>query len=102
MDRPEAALAWLQATWPEIVGKALAVHAWPVRCAKNCLELAADGKRWEKQLKTMTGEFCERVNRAWGATLVKEIRFVEAPGVQKPAREEDVQHIPFIRRRKSS
>lgn len=102
LDRPEAALAWLRAAWPELVGAALAAHARPVRCAKSCLEIAADGKRWEKQLETMTGEFCERINRAWGAELVKEIQFVEAPGVQKPACEEDLQHTPFVRRRKTS
>lgn len=102
MDRPEAALAWLQATWPEIVGKALAAHTSPVRYVKNCLELAADGKRWEKQLATMTAEFCERINQAWGAALVKEIRFVESPGVRKLAREEDLRHTPFVRRRKTS
>lgn len=102
LDRPEAALAWLRAAWPELVGAALAAHARPVRCAKSCLEIAADGKRWEKQLETMTGEFCERINRAWGAELVKEIQFVEAPGVEKPAREEDLRHTPFVRRRKTS
>lgn len=102
MERPEAALAWLQATWPQIVGPSLANHISPVRCARHCLEVAADGKRWEKQIETMTAQFSERINRAWGAELVKEIRFVESPGVRKPAREEDIRHTPFVRRRKTS
>jgi predicted nucleic acid-binding Zn ribbon protein len=102
MARPEATLAWLQGAWPEIVGAALAAHAKPLRCAGKCLEIVADGKRWERQLETMTREFCERINRAWGSELVDKIRFVEAPGVQKAPHEADIRHTPFIRRGKKS
>ena len=103
MDRPEAALAWLSAAWPEIAGAALAAHTRPVRCAKHCLEISADGENWRKQLESMTREFCDRINQAWGATLVREIRFRDAPasGSQAVPPAEDNSHTPFVRRRKS-
>lgn len=104
LGRPEGALAWLVAAWPEIAGAALAAHTRPVRCANHRLEISADGKNWRKQLESMTREFCERINQAWGATLVQEIRFVGAKlageAILSPS--EDNSHTPFVRRAKRS
>jgi predicted nucleic acid-binding Zn ribbon protein len=86
LERPEAALAWLSSAWPNIVGKILAAHTKPVRCQAGRLEIAADGKAWQKQLESMEKEFCARVNQAWG---------------KKISRELDNEHTPFVRRRKS-
>lgn len=104
LGRREGALAWLVAAWPEIAGAALAAHTRPVRCVKQCLEISADGKNWRKQLEGMTREFCERINQAWGAALVREIRFVDAkPGGAGPlSPSEDNAHTPFIRRGKAT
>ena len=101
MDRPEAALAWLTSSWPTIVGRTLAAHTRPVRCQAGCLEVAADGKGWRKQLESMKHEFCTRVNQAWGGNLVREIKFVAAkPGPKRVPREFDNEHTPFIRKRR--
>jgi len=102
MRRPEGALSWLVAAWPEIAGAALAAHTRPVRCSKGCLEISTDGKNWRLQLEGMTREFCDRINQAWGATLVHEIRFGESsPAVlAKVSPAEDNAHTPFVRRRK--
>ena len=70
MDRPEATLAWLTGSWTAIVGKTLAAHTRPIRCQNGCLEVAADGKGWRKQLESMKREFCSRVNQAWGGNLI--------------------------------
>jgi predicted nucleic acid-binding Zn ribbon protein len=76
------------------------MHAQPVRCAAGCLELATDGVAWRQQLETMKHELCSRINRAWGASLVREVKFVPAgPSLNRPSREVDNEHIPFIRRR---
>ena len=80
MDRPEAAMAWLSSAWPTIVGKALAEHTLPVRCQSGCLELAADGKPWQRQLESMKREICARVNQAWGGKLVSELKFAPDSG----------------------
>ena len=101
IDRPEAALAWLAGSWSTIVGKTLAAHTRPVRCQSGCLEVAADGRGWRKQLESMKREFCARVNEAWGASLIREIKFVAArPGLKRVPRELDNEHTPFVRRRK--
>jgi predicted nucleic acid-binding Zn ribbon protein len=101
LERPEAALAWLSSAWPSIVGQSLAMHARPVRCTAGCLELIADGVAWQQQLQTMTHELCGRINRAWGASLVREVKFVpDRPAVNRPPREADNEHTPFIRRRR--
>ena len=111
MDRPEAAMAWLSSTWPMIVGKALAEHARPLRCKSGCLELAADGKPWQRQLETMKREICAHVNQAWGGKLVSELRFASdsdsvrpwnsSPGPSRASLETDNEHTPFIRRRRA-
>jgi len=46
----------------------------------------------------MQRELCDRINRVWGARLVREVKFV-APPVNRPLREADNEHTPFIRRR---
>jgi predicted nucleic acid-binding Zn ribbon protein len=102
IKRPEAVVAWLSSVWPRIVGKTLAAHTRPVRCQHGCLEVSADTKAWQKQLAQMKAEFCEQVNKAWGSTLIREVKFsARKPGPQKISRELDNEHTPFIRRRKS-
>ncbi len=100
LERPEAALAWLSSAWPSIVGPSLAMHAHPVRCMAGCLELAVDGQGWQQQLETISHELCGRINRAWGARLVREVKFVPEPMANRPPREADNEHTPFIRRRR--
>ena len=73
LERPEAAIAWLSSTWPQIVGKLLAARTRPVRCENGRLEIAADTKAWQKQLESMKREFCARINQAWGGTLIREV-----------------------------
>lgn len=99
LNRPEAALAWLESSWPTVVGQALAAHAQPVRCQNGLLELAASSKAWQKQLQTMQRELCSRINQAWGGTLVRELKFVDAKSAARIPREADNAHTPFIRRR---
>jgi len=102
LERPEAALAWLSSTWPTIVGKALAARTRPIRCENGRLEIATDGKAWQKQLESMKREFCARINEAWGGSLIREVKFSAGkPGPRRVSRELDNEHTPFIRRRNS-
>ncbi len=101
-DRPEATLAWLSGVWPTIAGKALAAHTHPTRCENGTLEVAADAKAWQQQLESMKRELRDRVNRAWGGNLVREVDFVaEKPGPNYVHREADNAHVPFVRRRRA-
>jgi predicted nucleic acid-binding Zn ribbon protein len=111
LDRPEAGLAWLSSTWPSIVGKALAAHTRPLRCGGHCLVVSAEGEAWQLELENLKRELCDRINQAWGGSLVREVKFVAqtrascAPhGLGGPgpiSHEMDNQHIPFIRRRRA-
>lgn len=99
--RPDATFAWLASAWPAVVGNALAAHTRPIRCDGDCLELAADGEAWQRQLETMERELCLRINQAWGSTLVREVRFVaQKPSPQAARHESDNEYRPFIRTRR--
>lgn len=100
LKRPEAAVAWLTGVWPQVVGRTIAAHTRPVRCAAGCLEVATDGKPWRVQLETMQKEFCAQVNRNWGGTLVREVKFVPTSRPRHISHEFDNEHTPFVRRRK--
>ena len=111
LKRPEATVAWLSSAWPTIVGKMLAARTRPLRCEGGCLEVAADGKDWKRELEPMTREFCARINQAWGGKLVRDVKFVATaksarkadaakPGLKRALREADNEHLPFIRRKK--
>jgi predicted nucleic acid-binding Zn ribbon protein len=100
LKQPDATFAWLVSAWPLVVGPALAAHTRPVRCEGDCLELTADTKAWQRQLETMQRELCWRINRAWGGSLVRQVKFAaEKPGPQRIRHEADNEYRPFIRRR---
>lgn len=102
LKQPDATFAWLASAWPTVVGHGLAAHTRPVRCIGDCLELSADGKAWQRQLETMQGELCSRINQAWGGRLIRAVKFVAAqPGPQRIRHEADNEYRPFIRRRRS-
>jgi predicted nucleic acid-binding Zn ribbon protein len=101
-DRPEATLAWLSGVWPAIAGKALAAHTQPTRCESGMLEVAADAKAWQQEIESMKRELRDRVNRAWGGNLVRDVEFVAAkPGPKYVSHEADNAHTPFVRRRRA-
>jgi predicted nucleic acid-binding Zn ribbon protein len=102
LKQPDATFAWLASAWPLVVGQALAAHTRPVRCHRDCLELTADGKAWQRQLETMQRELCARINQAWGGDLIREVKFVaERPGPHGIRHETDNEYRPFIRRRRN-
>jgi predicted nucleic acid-binding Zn ribbon protein len=101
-DRPEATIAWLAGAWPAIAGKTLAAHTRPVKCESGHLEVAADAKAWQQQIEGLKRELRDRINRAWGGNLVREVKFVAAkPGPKHVSREADNAHTPFVRRRRA-
>lgn len=103
LQRPEAALAWLTAAWPSIVGKALAAHTRPVRCAAGLLEVTIDAKAWQKQLAEMTREFRGRINQAYGSNLVREVKFtVSKSGPKRLPHDLDNEYTPFVRQKKGN
>ena len=100
LGKPEAAIAWLGAAWPSIVGGALAAHTRPIRCESGCLTIVADGKPWQRQLEGLKQEICSGVNRTWGRTLVREVILIASKTeLNCVSRELDNEYTPFIRKR---
>ena len=100
LGKPEAAIAWLGAAWPSIVGGALAAHTRPIRCENGCLTIVADGKPWHRQLEGLKQEICSGVNRTWGRTLVREVVLIASKTeLNSVSRELDNEYTPFIRKR---
>jgi predicted nucleic acid-binding Zn ribbon protein len=98
MKRPEAAMTWLSATWPAVVGQTLAAHTRPVRCIQGRLEISADGRPWQRQIEGMAGDFRDQINRAWGAALIREVKFVATQAeLRHVSKELDNNHTPFVR-----
>lgn len=103
INHPDATLAWLESAWLSVVGPQLASHTRPLRCVAHRLELSADSSAWQSQLASMESDLRARINRAWGGTLVRELKFVRPTArAASPAvpRELDNSHLPFIRRRR--
>jgi predicted nucleic acid-binding Zn ribbon protein len=98
LKRPEAAITWLSAVWPSVVGAAMAAHTRPVRCSHGRLEISADGKPWQRQIEGMTREFRDQVNKAWGSALIREVKFVASQAeLRHISKELDNNHTPFVR-----
>ncbi len=73
-----------------------------MRCTGGTLEVAADAKAWQQQIEGMKRELRDRVNRAWGGNLVRDVEFVAAkPGPRAISHDVDNAHTPFIRRRRA-
>ncbi|MFZ0332899.1 MAG: DUF721 domain-containing protein [Candidatus Acidiferrales bacterium] len=99
MRDPSAAAAWLQARWPALIGETMAAHVRPTSCIKGVLCVEADSRAWKNQTETMEQQLRERVNQAWGGTLVREVRVALAPQAKRLAYEVDNDHLPFLRKR---
>ncbi|MGH9704775.1 MAG: DciA family protein [Candidatus Acidiferrales bacterium] len=100
MNQPEAPLAWLAGAWATLVGDALASHTHPVALKAGALEIQTSGAEWQRQLEPLSRQFCEKINRAWGSGLVKELRFSTArPVAGTISKSEDNQYTPFVRTR---
>jgi predicted nucleic acid-binding Zn ribbon protein len=99
MQDRRAAAFWLRAQWPSLIGETLAVHLRLSSCVKYTLRLEADSREWKNQAEAMEQQLRERINQAWGETLVREMHVeLAAPGGRLPY-EIDNDHVPFLRKR---
>ncbi|HKS81873.1 MAG TPA: DUF721 domain-containing protein [Candidatus Acidoferrales bacterium] len=100
MNQPNAALAWLKASWPSVAGHAIAEHSRPTACEAGRLQVVVDATEWGNQVESLKGVLCNKVNSAWGRVLVKEIEIVaQKSNSSHTSVESDIHHTPFIRRR---
>lgn len=99
MRDPNAAAMWLQASWPGLVGEALAAHLRPLSCTKGTLFVEADSREWKNQAEAMEQQLRERVNNVWRGTLVRDVRVLLARPARRMPYELDNNHLPFLRKR---
>ena len=96
-----SAIQWMVTAWPAIVGKRLAECTTPKILAEGALQISVSGKEWSASLEgaDFAAEFRNRVNLAWGGTLVREVNFLEVkprgPWIPKAA---DNNYTPFVRK----
>jgi hypothetical protein len=100
MGHPAARMEWLRATWRLVAGESLARRIQPLRFEDGRLEVGLLIAGEEIALRGLEEELRERINSAWGRTLVREVHF--SPVRTKLPYALDNAHTPFIRKGKPS
>lgn len=73
-------LAALTAAWPEVVGEAIARHAWPLRLARDgTLHVATSSATWANELAFLAEEIAERLRARLGADTPARLKCAAGP-----------------------
>jgi hypothetical protein len=76
---PTGAMAEIVRAWPEVVGEAIARHAWPARVARDgTLHVATSSSAWAFELGLLAADILGRLAAALDADAPTGLRF--APG----------------------
>jgi len=59
--------------WEKVVGPQIASHARPLRLREGVLEVRVDQPIWMQQLRLMAPEILQKLNRALGEELIREL-----------------------------
>jgi len=59
--------------WEKVVGPQIAGHARPLRLREGVLEVRVDQPIWMQQLRLMAPEILQKLNRALGEELIREL-----------------------------
>jgi hypothetical protein len=79
-SRDAIPLAALTAAWPELVGDAIARHAWPLRIARDgTLHVATSSATWANELTFHAGEIVERLQARLGGEAPTRMRCAAGP-----------------------
>ena len=74
----------LQLEWAVIAGQLAATHSRPLRLRRQQLTVAAESPAWLHQLRYLEPMLLAQIQRAFGADLVTELRWVVGPVVDAP------------------
>lgn len=73
-------LAALTAAWPEVVGDAIARHAWPLRIARDgTLHVATASATWANELAFLAEEISERLRARLGSDTPARLKCAAGP-----------------------
>jgi len=79
-SRDAIPLTALTAAWPEVVGDAVARHAWPLRIARDgTLHVATASSTWAHELGFLADEILERLRVHLGADAPTKVRCAVGP-----------------------
>jgi hypothetical protein len=79
-SRDAIPLAALTAAWPEVVGDAVARHAWPLRIARDgTLHVATASSTWAHELAFLAEEILERLRAQLGAEAPTKVKCAVGP-----------------------
>jgi hypothetical protein len=82
LDRfgPAAGLGEIVSAWPEVVGEAIAVNAWPARLARDgSLLVATSSSAWAFELTQLSGSVLARLQERLGEVAPQGLRFAPGP-----------------------
>ena len=87
-SRDAIPLAALTAAWPEVVGDAIARHAWPLRIARDgTLHVATSSATWANELGFLADEILERLRDRLGPEAPSRLRCAAGPVPESAATE---------------
>jgi len=94
-SRDAIPLTALTAAWPEVVGDAVARHAWPLRIAKDgTLHVATASSTWAHELGFLSDEILERLRAHLGTDAPTKVRCAVGP-IPEVERADDVLPEPL-------
>ena len=77
---PAAGLGEVVAAWPECVGDAISVNAWPARIARDgTLHVTTSSSAWAFELTQLAGSIQERLAERLGDEAPGSLRFAPGP-----------------------
>ncbi len=89
-SRDAVPLTHLARVWPEVVGDAIARHAWPLRIARDgTLHVATASATWANELTLLADEILERLGKRLGADAPPRLRCAVGPIPEPPAPDGD-------------
>lgn len=99
-----SAFDWMVTAWPAIVGRQLSVCSKPKSLGDGLLRVAVSGKEWRTGMDNaeIARELRNRVNVAWGGSLVREVAFCDARPSGWVPKAADNSYTPFVRKRNVS
>jgi hypothetical protein len=79
-SRDAIPLAALTSAWPEVVGDAVARHAWPLRIARDgTLHVATASATWAQELGFLSDEILERLRAQLGPDAPSKVKCAVGP-----------------------
>lgn len=70
---PPEVLTTVFARWEQIVGPAIAAHAWPLTLSRGVLKIGVDQPGWATQLRFLGAELVEKLTAAAGEAAIERV-----------------------------